>query len=91
MEVNRRVHCLSADEIAEGILWALYKPAHLCVAKLEITATEHVIGGVRYKGMQGRCNSPMPGVSRTRKPPVVDLANTMCAMEACRAERQRSR
>ena len=54
-EATRRVydpvHCLTADEIAEGIVWALNKPAHLCVAELEIVATEHVIGGVRYKGM----------------------------------------
>ncbi|WP_164871861.1 SDR family oxidoreductase [Solirhodobacter olei] len=54
-EANRRVYdpvrCLTADEIAEGIVWALNKPAHLCVAELEILATEHVIGGVRYKGM----------------------------------------
>lgn len=45
------VQCLTGDEIAEGIVWALNKPAHLCVAEMEITATEHVIGGVRYKGM----------------------------------------
>ncbi|MFP1632706.1 SDR family oxidoreductase [Zhengella sp. ZM62] len=54
-EASRRVydpvHCLTADEIAEGIVWALNKPAHLCVAELEMTATGHVIGGVRYKGM----------------------------------------
>ena len=45
------VQCLTAEEIAEGIFWALNKPAHLCVNELEIVATEHVIGGVRYKGM----------------------------------------
>ena len=54
-EANRRVydpvHCLTADEIADAIVWALDKPAHLCVAEIEILATEHVIGGVRYKGM----------------------------------------
>lgn len=54
-EATRRIYdpvtCLTADEIAEGIVWALDKPAHLCIAELEITATEHVIGGVRYKGM----------------------------------------
>ncbi|MES2436216.1 MAG: SDR family NAD(P)-dependent oxidoreductase [Pseudomonadota bacterium] len=54
-EATRRVydpvHCLTADEIAEGIFWALNKPAHLCVAELEMVATEHVIGGVRYNGM----------------------------------------
>lgn len=51
-EARRRlydpVQCLTPDEIAEGIVWALSKPAHLCVAELEILATEHVIGGVRY-------------------------------------------
>lgn len=54
-EAKRRlydpVHCLTPDEIAEGIVWALSKPAHLCVAELEILATEHVIGGVRYNGL----------------------------------------
>ncbi|MCZ4291641.1 SDR family oxidoreductase [Hoeflea alexandrii] len=54
-EAKRRlydpVHCLTPDEIAEGIIWALSKPAHLCVAELEILATEHVIGGVRYNGI----------------------------------------
>jgi 3-hydroxy acid dehydrogenase / malonic semialdehyde reductase len=54
-EAKRRlydpVHCMTPDEIAEGIVWALSKPAHLCVAELEILATEHVIGGVRYNGI----------------------------------------
>lgn len=54
-EAKRRlyepVHCLTPDEIAEGIVWALSKPAHLCVAELEILATEHVVGGVRYNGL----------------------------------------
>lgn len=45
------VQCLTPDEIAEAIVWALAKPAHLCVAELEILATEHVIGGVRYHGL----------------------------------------
>lgn len=53
-EANRRVYdpvqTLLPDEIAEGIVWALNKPAHLCIAQMEILATEHVIGGVRYKG-----------------------------------------
>ena len=54
-EANARVydpvHSLKAEEIAEGIVWALSQPAHLCVTQLEMVATEHVIGGVRYKGM----------------------------------------
>lgn len=54
-EANRRmydpVQSLEPDEIADAIVWALDKPAHLCVAQLEVLATEHVIGGVRYKGM----------------------------------------
>lgn len=54
-EANARVydpvHSLKAEEIAEGIMWALSQPAHLCVTQLEMVATEHVIGGVRYKGM----------------------------------------
>ena len=54
-EAKRRlydpVHCLTPEEIAEGIVWALSKPAHLCVAEIEILATEHVIGGVRYNGL----------------------------------------
>lgn len=54
-EANRRmydpVHTMTPDEIAEAIVWSLDKPPHICVAQLEILATEHVIGGVRYKGM----------------------------------------
>lgn len=54
-EANSRVydpvHTLEAAEIAEGIVWALNKPAHLNVTEMEIVATDHVIGGVRYKGM----------------------------------------
>ena len=53
-EAKRRVydsvHTLEAAEIAEGILWALNKPPHLNVTEIEILATDHVIGGVRYKG-----------------------------------------
>lgn len=45
------VHCLTPEELAEAIVWTLAKPAHLCVAELEILATEHVIGGVRYHGL----------------------------------------
>lgn len=45
------VETLDPDDIAEGIAWALNKPARICVSQIEILATEHVIGGVRYKGM----------------------------------------
>ncbi len=45
------VTTMSPAEAAEGIVWALNQPPHLCVAQLEVMATEHVIGGVRYKGM----------------------------------------
>lgn len=54
-EANRQlydpVQCMLPDEVADGIVWALNKPPHLCVAQLEVMATEHVIGGVRYNGM----------------------------------------
>lgn len=54
-EAKRRlydpVETLSPDDIADGIVWSLNKPAHICVSQLEILATEHVIGGVRYKGI----------------------------------------
>lgn len=54
-EATRRlydpVQCMVPEEVAEGIVWALNKPPHLCVTQLEVMATEHVIGGVRYKGM----------------------------------------
>lgn len=54
-EANNRVydpvHTLEAAEIAEGIVWALNKPAHLNVSEIEIVATDHVIGGVRYQGL----------------------------------------
>lgn len=43
------VQTLEPAEVAESILWALSKPAHLCVTQLEIVATDHVFGGVRYK------------------------------------------
>jgi NADP-dependent 3-hydroxy acid dehydrogenase YdfG len=43
------VHTLEPAEVAESILWALDKPAHLCVTQLEVVATDHVFGGVRYK------------------------------------------
>ena len=54
-EAKRRLYdpvtTMSTTEAAEGIVWALSQPPHLCVAQLEVMATEHVIGGVRYKGM----------------------------------------
>lgn len=54
-EANRRVYdpveTIAPNEAAKGIIWALSQPAHLCVTQLEVMATEHVIGGVRYKGM----------------------------------------
>jgi len=40
---------LEPEDIAEGIIWALAKPAHICVSQLEILATDHVIGGIQYK------------------------------------------
>ena len=43
------VHTLEPAEVAESICWALSKPAHLCVTQLEVVATDHVFGGVRYK------------------------------------------
>lgn len=46
-----QIDSLTPDELAEAIVWTLAKPAHLCVAELEILATEHVIGGVRYHGL----------------------------------------
>ena len=54
-EANKRVYdpvtTMSPAEAAKGIVWVLNQPPHLCVAQLEVMATEHVIGGVRYKGM----------------------------------------
>ena len=52
-EADRRVYdpvvTMVAEDVAEGILWALAKPPHLCVSQLEILATDHVVGGIRYK------------------------------------------
>ena len=54
-EANRQVYdpveTLSAAEAAECIVWALSKPRHLCVSQIEMLATDHVVGGIRYKGM----------------------------------------
>jgi len=54
-EARRRLYepvtTMSPAEASEGIFWALSQPPHICVAQLEVMATEHVIGGVRYKGM----------------------------------------
>jgi hypothetical protein len=33
------------------VVWALNQPPHLCVTQLEVMVTQHVLGGVRYKGM----------------------------------------
>ena len=56
-EANQRVYdpvqTMAPTEAAEGIVWAVSQPPHLCVSQLEVLATEHVIGGVRYKGMPG--------------------------------------
>jgi NADP-dependent 3-hydroxy acid dehydrogenase YdfG len=54
-EANRLVYdpveTLAASEVAEAVLWALAKPPRICVTQIEVVATDHVIGGVRYKGM----------------------------------------
>ena len=54
-EADRRVYdpvtTMTAVEAAEGIVWALNQPSHLCVSQLEVLATEHVVGGIRYQGM----------------------------------------
>lgn len=47
-EANRRVYdpveTMSAAEAAEGFVWALNHPPHLCVSQIEVLATEHVVG-----------------------------------------------
>lgn len=52
-EADKRVYdpvvTLAADDVAEAIIWALAKPPHLCVSQVEILATDHVVGGIRYK------------------------------------------
>jgi len=42
---------MAPRDVAEGIVWALNQPPHLCVTQLEVMVTQHVLGGVRYKGM----------------------------------------
>ena len=52
-EADKRVYdpvvTMEADDAAEAIIWALSKPSRLCVSQIEILATDHVIGGIRYR------------------------------------------
>ncbi len=52
-EADRRVYdpvvTMEAEDAAEAIIWALSKPSRLCVSQIEILATDHVVGGIRYR------------------------------------------
>ncbi len=52
-EADERVYdpvvTMAAEDAAEAIIWALSKPSHLCVSQIEILATDHVVGGIRYR------------------------------------------